>query len=62
MQVMSRFRKWMGDAVLMTWVRLIFWLSLKTAVIFAAVNVFLSSKQYVDLQSYCEKMLHYDTN
>ena len=60
MQVMSRFRKWMGDAVLMTWVRLIFWLSLKTAVIFAAVNVFLSSNNML-IYKVTAKMLDDDT-
>lgn len=60
MQVTSRFRKWMGDAVLMTW---------GTSDILALIEnfryfcgnarvPFLS--RYVNLQAYCEKMLDYD--
>lgn len=60
MQVMSRFRKWMGDAVLMTWGTSDILALIENSRYFCGSERIPFLKQYVDLQSYCEQMLHYD--
>ena len=60
MQVTSRFKKWVGDAVLMTWGTSDILTLIENCRYFCgnAQIPFLSS--YVNLQAYCEKMLDYD--
>ncbi len=60
MQVTSRFKKWVGDAVLMTWGTSDILTLIENCRYFCgnAHIPFLSS--YVNLQAYCEKMLNYD--
>ena len=60
MQVMSRFRKWMGDAVLMTWGTSDILALIENSRYFCGSERIPFLKQYVDLQCYCEQMLHYD--
>ena len=60
MRVMSRFRKWMGDAVLMTWGTSDILALIENSRYFCGSERIPFLKQYVDLQSYCEQMLHYD--
>lgn len=60
MQAMSRFRKWMGDAVLMTWGTSDILTLIENNRYFCGNERIPFLKQYVDLQDYCERMLHYD--
>lgn len=60
MQVMSRFRKWMGDAVLMTWGTSDILTLIENSRYFCGSDRIPFLKQYINLQSYCEQMLHYD--
>lgn len=62
MQVMSRFRKWMGKAILMTWGTSDILALIENCRYFCGNERIPFLKRYVDLQSYCEKQLHYDVN
>lgn len=60
MQVTSRFKKWMGDAVLMTWGTSDILTLIENYRYFCGNARIPFLTQYVNLQSYCEKMLDYD--
>ncbi len=62
MQAMSRFRKWMGEAVLMTWGTSDILALIENYRYFCGGERIPFLKYYVDLQSYCENMLQYDRN
>lgn len=59
LQVMSRFRKWMGEAVLMTWGTADILALIDNNQYFGAGERISFLEEYVDLQSYCEHMLDY---
>lgn len=61
MQAASRFRKWMGDAVLMTWGTSDILALIENCRYFCGNGRVPFLQQYVDLQAYCERQLHYDT-
>lgn len=61
MQVISRFKKWMGGAVLMTWGTSDILTLIENCRYFCGNARIPFLGQYVNLQSYCEKMLDYDT-
>lgn len=60
MQVTSRFKKWMGDAVLMTWGTSDILTLIENYRYFCGNARIPFLTRYVNLQSYCEKMLDYD--
>lgn len=62
MQVISRFTKWMGKAVLMTWGTSDILALTENCKYFCGNERIPFLKQYVNLQSYCEERLHYDAN
>ncbi|HEX3037765.1 MAG TPA: 3'-5' exonuclease [Oscillospiraceae bacterium] len=61
MQVISRFRKWIGDAVVLTWGTSDVLALIENCRYFCGNGHISFLKKYVDLQSYCEQRLHYDT-
>lgn len=61
MQVLSRFRKWMGDAVLMTWGTSDILTLIENCRYFGGNERIPFLKRYVNLQAYCEKMMDYDS-
>jgi inhibitor of KinA sporulation pathway (predicted exonuclease) len=61
-QVISRFRKWMGGAVLMTWGTSDILALIENCRYFSGTARIPFLDQYINLQSYCEKMLDYDAN
>lgn len=61
MQVISQFRKWAGDAVFMTWGTSDILALIENCHYFCGNKHIPFLKRYVNLQSYCEKMLDYDT-
>ncbi len=60
MQVMSRFRKWMGDALLMTWGTSDILVLIENCRYFCGDEHIPFLKWYVDLQKYCEAHFSYD--
>lgn len=62
MQVISRFNKWMGKAVLMTWGTADILALTENCKYFCGNERVPFLKKYVNLQSYCEDRLHYDVN
>ncbi len=60
MQVTSRFRKWVGDAVLMTWGTSDILTLIENCRYFCGNGRVPFLNRYVNLQAYCEKMLNYD--
>jgi DNA polymerase III epsilon subunit-like protein len=60
MQVSSRFKKWMGDAVLMTWGTSDILTLIENCRYFCGNGHIPFLSRYVNLQAYCEKMLDYD--
>ncbi|MBW7573510.1 3'-5' exonuclease [Caproiciproducens faecalis] len=60
MQVVSRFRKWAGDAVFMTWGTSDVLALVENCRYFCGNEHIPFLKRYVDLQAYCEKMLDYE--
>lgn len=62
MQVISRFTKWMGKAVLMTWGTSDILALTENCKYFCGNERIPFLKKYVNLQSYCEDRLHYDVN
>ena len=60
MQAVSKFKKWCGDAVLMTWGTSDILVLTENCKYFSGDERIPFLKWYVDLQSYCEKMLDYD--
>ncbi|HHV31136.1 exonuclease domain-containing protein [Caproiciproducens sp. LBM24188] len=62
MQVTSRFRKWMGDAVLMTWGTSDILALIENYRYFCGNPRIPFLTQYVNLQAYCEKLLDYDSS
>lgn len=60
MQVISRFKKWMGDAVLMTWGTSDILALIENCRYFCGDEHIPFLQYYVNLQAYCEEMLHYD--
>lgn len=61
MQVISRFKKWMGGAVLMTWGTSDILTLIENCRYFCGNARIPFLDRYVNLQAYCEKMLDYDT-
>lgn len=61
MQVTSRFKKWMGDAVLMTWGTSDILTLIENYRYFCGNPRIPFLTEYINLQAYCEKMLGYDT-
>ena len=60
MQVISRFKKWMGDAILMTWGTSDILALIENCRYFCGNERIPFLQYYVNLQAYCEEMLHYD--
>nr|WP_319488525.1 3'-5' exonuclease [uncultured Caproiciproducens sp.] len=60
MQVTSQFRKWAGDAVLMTWGTSDILALVENCRYFCGNEHIPFLKRYVNLQAFCEKMLNYD--
>lgn len=60
MQVISRFKRWMGDAVIMTWGTSDILALIENCRYFCGNERIPFLKKYVDLQKYCEHRLHYD--
>ncbi len=60
MQVTSRFKKWVGDAVLMTWGTSDILALIENCRYFCGNAHIPFLSRYVNLQAYCEKMLDYD--
>jgi len=61
MQVTSQFKKWIGDAVVMTWGTSDVLALIENCRYFCGNEHIPFLKKYVNLQSYCEQRLHYDT-
>lgn len=59
-KVLSLFRKWMGDAVLMTWGTSDILALMENCRYFTGSERIPFLKQYADMQIYCEKRLNYD--
>ena len=59
MQAVSRFKKWMGDAVLMTWGTSDLLALVENCRYFCGNERIPFLKKYVDLQSYCEHRMNY---
>lgn len=62
MQVISLFKKWMGDAVLMSWGTSDILALIENCRYFCGNTCIPFLKKYVDLQSYCEQCLNYDSS
>ncbi len=60
MQVTSRFKKWAGDAVFMTWGTSDILALIENCRYFCGNERIPFLKRYVNLQAFCEKMLNYD--
>lgn len=60
MQVTSRFKKWAGDAVFMTWGTSDILALIENCRYFCGNEHIPFLKRYINLQEYCEKMLDYD--
>lgn len=61
MQVVSQFKKWMGNAVLLTWSTSDILTLIENCRYFCGNGHIPFLKKYANLQSYCEQCLHYDT-
>ncbi|HEX3039119.1 MAG TPA: 3'-5' exonuclease [Caproiciproducens sp.] len=61
MQVLSRFKKWMGAAVLMTWGTSDILTLIENCRYFCGDGRIPFLDRYVNLQAYCEKILDYDS-
>lgn len=60
MQVVSRFRKWAGDCILMTWGTSDILTLIENCRYFSGSDRIPFLTDYVDLQAYCEKCMVYD--
>ena len=59
MQVVSRFRKWAGDCILMTWGTSDILTLIENCRYFSGTDRIPFLTDYVDLQAYCEKQMSY---
>lgn len=60
MQAVSRFKKWMGDAVLMTWGTSDILTLIENCRYFCGDGHIPFLTRYIDLQAYCEQVMKYD--
>lgn len=60
MQVVSRFRKWAGDCILMTWGTSDILTLIENCRYFSGSGRIPFLTEYVDLQAYCEKRMSYE--
>lgn len=60
MQVMSQFKKWMGDALLLTWGTSDILTLIENCHYFYGSNRIPFLRRYMDLQDYCQQCMEYD--